>query len=135
MAGRIRNINEKRKCLSEKPNEKDRLENLSACEGIGLALGNTSITVIINKCIYFTHVLLHNAVTLLFNIPFFSSNFMPFLTYFMNLVPSIPLCWWLLLVSMAIKHNTILLNLITGCFYWLTTCFGQLHDHHQVYKN
>ena len=31
-----------------------------------------------------------------------------------NLVPSIPLCWWLLLVSMAVKHNKVLLNLITG---------------------
>jgi len=27
---------------------------------------------------------------------------------------------------MAIKHNNVLLNLITGCLYWLTTCFGQL---------
>ena len=35
----------------------------------------------------------------------------------------------LILVSMAVKHNNILLNLITGCLYWLTTCFGQLHDH------
>ena len=43
------------------------------------------------------------------------------------LVRSIPLCWWLLLVSMAVKHNNVLLNLITGCLYWLTTCFGQLH--------
>ena len=41
----------------------------------------------------------------------------------------------LLLVSMAVKHNNVLLNLITGCLYWLTTCFGQLHDHHQVYKS
>ena len=39
-----------------------------------------------------------------------------------------------LLVSMAIKHNNVLLNLITGCLYWLT-CFGQLCDHHQVYKS
>ena len=39
------------------------------------------------------------------------------------------------LVSMAVKHNNTLLNLITGCLYWLTTCFGQLHDHHQVYKS
>ena len=31
--------------------------------------------------------------------------------------------------------NNVLLNLITGCLYWLTTCFGQLHDHHQVYKS
>jgi hypothetical protein len=37
-------------------------------------------------------------------------------------------------ISMAVKHNNVLLNLITGCLYWLTTCFGQLHDHHQVYK-
>ena len=36
---------------------------------------------------------------------------------------------------MAVKHNNILLNLITGCLYWLTTCFGRLHDHHQVYKS
>ena len=36
---------------------------------------------------------------------------------------------------MAVKHNNVLLNLITGCLYWLTTCFGQLHDHHQVYKS
>jgi len=35
-----------------------------------------------------------------------------------------------LLVSMAVKLNNVLLNLITGCIYWLTTCFGQLHDHH-----
>ena len=41
----------------------------------------------------------------------------------------------LLLVSMAVKHNNVLLNLITGCLYWLTTCFGQLYDHHQVYKS
>ena len=41
----------------------------------------------------------------------------------------------LLLVSMAVKRNNVLLNLITGCLYWLTTCFGQLHDHHQVYKS
>ena len=41
----------------------------------------------------------------------------------------------LLSVSMAVKHNNVLLNLITGCLYWLTTCFGQLHDHHQVYKS
>jgi len=34
---------------------------------------------------------------------------------------------------MAVKHNNVLLNLITGCLYWLTTCFGQLHDHHQVF--
>ena len=39
-----------------------------------------------------------------------------------------------LLVSMVVKHNNVLLNLITGCLYWLTTCFSQLHDHHQVYK-
>ena len=38
-----------------------------------------------------------------------------------------------LLVSMAVKQNNVLLNLITGCLYWLTTCFGHLHDHHQVY--
>ena len=43
-------------------------------------------------------------------------------------------CLFLLLVSMAVKHN-VLLNLITGCLYWLTTCFGQLHDDHQVYKS
>ena len=36
---------------------------------------------------------------------------------------------------MAVKHNSVLLNLITGYLYWLTTCFGQLHDHHQVYFN
>ena len=54
---------------------------------------------------------------------------------YLLLVPSIPLCWWSLLVSIAVKHNNILLNLITGCLYWLTTCFGQLHDHHQVYKS
>ena len=41
----------------------------------------------------------------------------------------------LLLVNMAVKHNNVLLNLITGCLYWLTTCFGQLHDHNQVYKS
>ena len=23
---------------------------------------------------------------------------------------------------MAVKHNNVLLNLITGCLYWLTTC-------------
>ena len=39
------------------------------------------------------------------------------------------------LVSMAVKHNNVILNLITGCLYWLTTCFGQLYDHHQVYKS
>jgi len=39
-----------------------------------------------------------------------------------------------LLVSMAVKYNNVLLNLITGCLYWLTTCFGQLHDHHRVYN-
>ena len=27
-------------------------------------------------------------------------------------------------ISMAVKHNNVLLNLITGCLYWLTTCFG-----------
>jgi len=31
---------------------------------------------------------------------------------------------------MAVKHKNVLLNLITECLYWLTTCFGQLHDHH-----
>ena len=41
----------------------------------------------------------------------------------------------LLLVSMKVKHNNVLLNLITGCLYWLTACFGQLYDHHQVYKS
>ena len=40
-----------------------------------------------------------------------------------------------LLVSMTVKHNNVLLNLITGCLYWLTTCFGQFHDHHQAYKS
>jgi len=40
-----------------------------------------------------------------------------------------------LLVSMVVKHNNVLLNLIIGCLYWLTTYFGQLHDHHQVYKS
>jgi hypothetical protein len=42
---------------------------------------------------------------------------------------------YLLLVSIVVKHNSVLLNLITGCLYWLTTCFVQLHDHHQVYKS
>jgi hypothetical protein len=32
---------------------------------------------------------------------------------------------------MTVKHNNVLLNLITGCLYWLTTYFGQLYDHHQ----
>ena len=36
-----------------------------------------------------------------------SSNYTP--TTLSSLVPSIPLCWWLLLVSMAVKH--VLLNL------------------------
>ena len=36
---------------------------------------------------------------------------------------------------MAVKHKNDLLNLITGCLYWLTTCFGQLYDHHQVYNS
>ena len=40
-----------------------------------------------------------------------------------------------LLVSMTVKHNNVLLNLITGCLYWLTNCFGQLNDDHQVYKS
>jgi len=43
--------------------------------------------------------------------------------------------FFLHLVSMAVKHNNVLLNLIAGCLYWLTTCFSQLHDHHQVYKS
>ena len=58
-----------------------------------------------------------------------------FINFTFYLVPSIPLCWWLLLVSMAVKHNNVLLNLITGCLYWLTTSFGQLHDQDQVYKS
>jgi hypothetical protein len=41
----------------------------------------------------------------------------------------------ILLVSMAVKHNNVLLNLIIVCLYWLITCFGQLHDHRQVYKS
>ena len=40
-----------------------------------------------------------------------------------------------LLVSMAVKHNNAFTNLVTGCLYWLTTCFGQFYDHHQVYKS
>ena len=40
-----------------------------------------------------------------------------------------------LLFCMAVKQNNVLLNLITGCLYWLTTCFGQLHENHQVYKS
>jgi hypothetical protein len=35
--------------------------------------------------------------------------------------------WFIVLVSMAVKHNNVLLRLITECLYWLTTCFGQLH--------
>ena len=50
-------------------------------------------------------------------------------------VRTLPLSVFLVLVSMVVKHNNVLLNLITGCLYWLTTCFGQLHDHHQVYKS
>ena len=34
---------------------------------------------------------------------------------------------------MAVKHNNAFTNLVTGCLYWLTTCFSQLYDHHQVY--
>ena len=40
-----------------------------------------------------------------------------------------------LLVSMTVKHNNAFTNLVTGCLYWLTTCFGQLYDHHQFYKS
>ena len=39
------------------------------------------------------------------------------------------------LVRMAVKHSNDFTNLVKGCLYWLTTCFGQLHDHHQVYKS
>ena len=40
------------------------------------------------------------------------------------------------LLSKTVKLNKVfLLNLITRCLYWLTTCFGQLHDHYQVYKS
>ena len=41
----------------------------------------------------------------------------------------------LILVSMAVKDNNAFTNLVTVCLYWLTTCFGQLYDHHQVYKS
>ena len=83
-----------------------------------------------NSCNNGSTKVTHCYITRTLPVLFYGSN-----CQYFYLVPSIPLCWRLLSVSMAVKHNIVLLNPITGCLYWLTTCFGQLHDHHQVYKS
>ena len=35
-----------------------------------------------------------------------------------------------LLVSMVVKHNNVLLNLITGCLYWLTAILTNSNHQH-----